>query len=376
MHRVLGLLLLILAAPAPAQHNLASALQPFVDQHTLAGAVVLVATPDRILSLEAVGYSDLAARKPMTTDDLFWIASMNKPITATAFMMLVDEGKVRVDDPVEKYLPEFKGQMYIAEKDETHTLLKKPAHPILVRDILSHTAGLTPISPIERPTFDLLPLETAVRSHAMSALKFEPGTKYEYSNAGINTAGRIIEVVSRMPYEKFLEERLFRPLGMKDTTFRPTAEQVRRLAKSYKASADRTGLEETPVNQVFYPLDDPRRQPFPAGGLFSTASDMAKFCQMILNGGISNGRTYLSAASLEQMTSRQTPPAVEQSYGFGWTVGVGSFGHGGAYKTDMTIRPKQGIIEIFLVQQAGPWPNGGDKTIVPAFRAAATKLSR
>ena len=114
-----------------------------------------------MLSLEAVGYADVAAKKPMRTDALFWIASQSKPITATALMMLVDEGKVRLDDPVEKYLPEFKGQMVVAEKTDDRLVLKKPAHPITVRNILRHTSGLPFASPMEQPTLDLLPLRDA-----------------------------------------------------------------------------------------------------------------------------------------------------------------------------------------------------------------------
>ena len=219
-----------------AAPSIAAVLQPFVDSHEMAGAVTIVATKDKILDVQAVGYADLAAKTPMTKDRLFWIASMSKPITATAFMMLVDEGKVKMDDPVEKYLPEFKGQMYIAEQDDNHMLLKKPTHPITLHNILSHTAGLHMVSLIEHPTFDMLPLEVAVRSHAMSPLMFNPDTDWRYSNAGINTAGRVIEVVSGEPYTKFLQERLLDPLGMKDTVWIPSEEQVARLAKSYKAT--------------------------------------------------------------------------------------------------------------------------------------------
>ena len=163
---------------------MAAVLQPFVDRHVLAGAVVLVATKDKVLDVEAVGYADVAAKKPMRTDSVFWIASQSKPITATALMMLVDEGKVKLDDPVEKYLPEFKGQMVIAEKDKDHVLLKKPKHPITVRNVLSHTSGLPFESPIEKPTLDLFPLACRVRSYAMLPLDFEPDSKNPVCQCG------------------------------------------------------------------------------------------------------------------------------------------------------------------------------------------------
>jgi CubicO group peptidase (beta-lactamase class C family) len=205
--------LIILSLCAGAVHSdepkIAPVLKPFVDSHSLAGAVTLVATKDKVLSLETVGYEDIAAGKPMKADSVFWIASMSKPITGTALMLLVDEGKVNVDEVVEKYLPEFRGQMMVAYQDDSTKLLKRPKHPITVKNVLSHTSGLPFQSSVEHPTLDGLPLREAVLSYALTPLQFEPDSKYQYSNAGINTAGRIIEVVSGMSYEQFLEERLF-----------------------------------------------------------------------------------------------------------------------------------------------------------------------
>jgi CubicO group peptidase (beta-lactamase class C family) len=380
----MGLLLLAIAAAvaAPARlfvaespQTIAAAVQPFVDNHTLAGAVMLVASSNRVLSMQAVGYMDIARKRPMRADALFWIASQSKPMTATALMMLVDEGKVNVDDPVEKYLPEFKGQWLKAEEDAGHMLLRRPAHPITVRNVLSHTSGLPFSSPLEEPTLDLLPLAARVRSYAMLPLEFEPGSKYSYSNEGINTAGRIIEVVSGMPYEQFMEERLFKPLGMKDTTFWPSSKQVQRLAKSYKANAAKTGLEETTVTQLRYPLTDRTREPMPAGGLFSTAADVARFCQMILNGGALDGKRYLSEAAVKQMTSKQTPDAVKEKYGFGWSAGDGEFGHGGAYATNMTIDTQHGLIFIWMVQHAS-YPGDGAKSRDAFMQAAKAAFAK
>ena len=151
----------LMPALASADPHVAGSLQPFVDRSRLAGAVVLVADRDKVLALEPVGFADIAARTPMRPDTLFWIASQSKPITATALMMLVDEGKVRLDDPVEKYLPEFKDQWLAVEQDKDHILLKKPKHPITVRHILSHTSGMPFKSALEQPTLDRLPLRVA-----------------------------------------------------------------------------------------------------------------------------------------------------------------------------------------------------------------------
>jgi len=350
--------------------RIAAVLQPFVDKHSLAGAVTLVADKDKVLSLEAVGFADVEAKTPMKTDALFWIASQSKPITAAALMMLVDKGKVALDDLVEKYLPEFK-ELQVAVKQGKETSLQKPNHPITVREILSHTSGMPFQSALEHPTLDQFPLKERVRNYAKTPLLFEPGTKYQYSNAGINTAGRIIEVVSGMPYEDFLEKRLFEPLGMKDTTFWPNEEQLTRLAKSYKPNKDKTGLEEIMIGQLKYPLNDRKRQPMPAGGLFSTAADVGRFCQMVLNGGVFEGKRLLSDAAVKQMTSKQTGDAVKDNYGLGWSTG-GTFGHGGAYSTNMTIDPKRGLITVFLVQHAG-FPNDGGKS-QGAFRKAAEEM--
>lgn len=380
-----GLLLILAAAlvlawpigltAADSNQTLTAALQPFVANHTLAGAVVLVASSDRILALDAAGYMDIAAKRPMRTDALFWIASQSKPMTAAALMMLVDEGKVKLDDPVEKYLPEFKDQWVKAEEDAEHVLLKKPAHPITVRNVLSHTSGLPFSSPIEQPTLDVLPLAARVRSYAMLPLEFEPDSKYAYANAGINTAGRIIEVVSGMPYEQFMDERLFKPLGMKDTTFWPTSKQVGRLAKSYKPNAAKDGLEETTITQLRYPLTDRTREPMPAGGLFSTAADVARFCQMMLNRGELNGKRYLSEAAVSQMTTRQTPETVKEKYGLGLSIGEGEFGHGGAYATNMTIDTQHGLIFVWMVQHAG-FPGDGAKSRDAFMQAAKAAFAR
>ena len=337
--------------------SFAPLLQPFVDRHELAGAVTCVADKDRILKLEAVGFSDVTAQTPMTTDALFWIASQTKPITAAALMMLVDEGLVNIHDAVEKYLPEFSGQMLIVEQDENHRLLRKPNHPLTVCNVLTHTGGLPFLTPVEQPYIDNLSLRDAAQIYALLPLQSEPGARYVYSNVGINLAGRIIEVASGQSYESFLQERLFDPLGMKNTTFWPNSEQLKLLAKSYRPDESNQNLEATPVTCLRYPLDNPCRHATPGGGLFSTARDVVRFCQMILRGGEFGGQRLLSPQSVRQMTSRQTPDELE-SYGYGWQVGEDGFGHGGAYSTKMTIDSQNGLISVFLVQHAG-FPGDG-----------------
>ena len=353
-----------------AEPRIGDALKPFVESSSLAGAVTVVANKDKVLSLDTVGFMDVGAKQVMKADSLFWIASMSKPITGTALMLLVDEGKVKLDDPIEKYLPEFQGMWVAVEKDAEHVLLKHPSRLVTIRDVMSHTSGMPFKSEMEQPTLDGLTLRDAVRSYAITPLQSEPGTKYQYSNAGINTGARIIEVVSGVSYEDFMDQRLFKPLGMKDTTFWPNEEQVSRLAKPYKPSADKTKLEETTISQLTYPLSKRHnRYPMPAGGLFSTGADVATFCRMLLNSGELNGKRYLSEESLKTMTSKQTGDAVKDGYGIGWSTNGMTFGHGGALATNMTLDPQRGLVTVFLVQHAG-FPGDGNKSQGAFVKAA------
>jgi CubicO group peptidase (beta-lactamase class C family) len=356
-------------------HRLAAKLQPFVDDNILPGAVMAVATKDKILALEAVGYSDWGKKIPMKVDDLFWVASMAKPVTATGFMILVDEGKVSLDDAVEKYIPSFKGQKVIVNGDDK--LPYEPAkRPFTIREILSHTSGLPFCTKEEGWPLDMLPLEQAVNTYTRAELVAQPGTLYSYSNAGINTAGRIIEIITGMAYEDFMQERLFGPLGMKDTTFYPSTAQVRRLAKAYKPTPAPQYLTEIVIDQVSHPLDRKEgRYPFPGGGLFSTAADMAHLCRMILGEGTCDGRRYLSPQAIRTMCSKQTGlPKI--NYGLGWDAPDGGpFSHGGALSTYMGVDPKAGIARVFLIQIQGPWLEGGEK-VFPTFVEATLPFAK
>ena len=369
-HVLLGMMMFLGDLQAQESRPLGQSIQGFVDKGELAGAVMLVANREKVLALEATGWADMSRKKPMETNSIFWIASQSKPMTAAALMVLVDERKVSLDDPVEKFLPEFRGQMAVSEKDKDHILLRKPKHPITVRNLLAHTSGLPFRTPIEVPTLDRLSLADRVRSYAMANLDYEPESKYQYSNAGINTAGRIIEVVSGKSFEDFLDERLLRPLGMKDTSFWPSEEQLGRLAKAYKPDAKNKGLVETQIDQLQYPLTNRlTRAPMPAGGLFSTGTDIAHFYQMLLNKGTFEGKRVLTQSAVEALTQRQTPKGLPESYGLGFSVGPNHFGHGGAYSTNTNADTKNGLILVWLVQHAG-FPGEGAKS-QEAFRKKA-----
>jgi CubicO group peptidase (beta-lactamase class C family) len=359
------------------------ALQKFVDDQVIAGAVGLVARMGQVVALDVVGYADLATKEPMRADHLFWIASMTKPITATAVLMLQDEGKLSVEDPVEKYLPEFKGQWLIDEATKERVTVKRPARPITLRDLLTHTSGLAAGAPETGRDLSLAELTLA---YALQPLQFAPGSKWSYNNPGINTLGRIVEVVSGEKFSDFLDRRLFVPLGMKDTTFWPSEEQAKRVAKSYQPGADGKGLSEVAVFFLRGPLTSRARTAIPAGGLYATAPDLARFYQMILNGGTLDGRRYVSEAGVKLMTRTQTGDLKTgftegMSFGFGWQVvrqpvGVtamlapGTFGHGGAYATQGWVDPAKEMIFVLMFQRT-KLPNSDGSEIRRAFQQAA-----
>ncbi|MCK9589853.1 MAG: serine hydrolase [Terrimicrobiaceae bacterium] len=195
-------------------------------------------------------------------------------------------------------------------------------------------------------------------------------TNCQYSNAGFNTVGRIVEVVSGVPCEQFLDERIFQPLGMKDTTFWPNEEQVARLAKAYHPTPDKSGIVEQQIDQLTYPLNDRKRKPMPAGGLFSTAADFSRFAQMVLNQGIFEGKRCLSEEACRQLTINRAPGPGKQGYGFGFGTDGVVFGHAGAYKTEFSIHLDRGLVFVFMVQNNG-WRNEDGLKIMPALTKAA-----
>ena len=262
------------------------------------------------------------------------------------------------------------------EKDDDHVLLRKPKHPITVKNVLTHTSGLPFKSGIEEPTpGPLSPVRPGPQlRHDAPRLRARQQVPVQQRPVSTRPLG-IIEVVSGQPYEEFLSQRLFRPLGMNDTTFWPTEEQVARIAKSYKPGPGKKGLEETTISQLYYPLSDRvHRFPMPAGGLFATAHDVARYYQMLLSGGELDGRRCLSEEAVRQMTSRQTPANLPDSYGFGLSVSDTTFGHGGAYSTNTLADTRCGLIRVWLVQHAG-FPGDGAKA-QGVFMNAAIKAYR
>ncbi len=348
----LALLLLVSQALALDPAKLA-AIHPVMEEAVkaklAAGIVTLVMEKGKIVHHDAVGMADIAKGRAMEKDALFWIASMTKSVNATAVMTLVDDGKLALDEPASKWLPEL--------ADVTVEGGAKPNKPITLRMLLSHTAGIA--FPPRKPTDGAISLKSYVATLTKTPLAFQPGSSYEYG-FGPTVAGRIIEIVSGMKYANFMRTRLFEPLGMKDTTFHPTDEQRARIARTYKMDEDTRHL--VPGYNPFVTSDSSvQHMPEPAGGLFSTAQDMGRFYAMIANNGELDGKRILSAKSVADMTQPVSAGEKPLNYACGWqcntetqrvcsAMPVGSFGHGGAFATNGWVDPKSGIVTVFLVQ--------------------------
>src|SRR5712691_785915 len=304
-------------------------MKAFVEKGTIAGAVMLIERHGVVASLAAVGYQDVESKKAMRTDSIFQIMSMTKPVTATGVMILMEEGRLALSDPVEKHLPEFRSQwmIEIQSADGKSRKLKRPSRAITIRDLLTHTSGMSGAPPEGAKEIYQrmdMPLKDAVAMFSQQPLDFEPGAKWQYSNAGIATLGRIIEVVSDQSYEKFIEERIFRPLGMKDSFFFASPERLDRIAMVYKienGKLKRSGADILGGDPAQYRRG--ARYPAPEFGLYSTAHDLSLFYQMMLNGGTYNGKRIISKASVDVATQLHTgaiEPAPGMGYGLAWTV--------------------------------------------------------
>jgi CubicO group peptidase (beta-lactamase class C family) len=348
-------------------------MESFVKAGEIAGVVTLVADHDKTVYFSCVGMADLATKTPMRPDTVFWIASMTKPVTATAVMMMQEEGKLSVDDPVSKYLPEFRDLKDAAGRETV----------ITIAQCLTHTSGLSELPQEETAEIatlaDLMPLIVG------KPVKFPPGSKWEYCQTSINTAARIVEVVSGKSFPEFLDERIFGPLGMKDTTFYPTESIIGRLASAYRKTAG--GLEKTGISFLGgKPLTDRNRYPRANGGLFSTAGDYLRFCRMILNGGELEGRRFLKPESVKLMTAvhsgeLETGFTPGNGWGLGWcvtrepqgvtaTLSPGTCGHGGLFGTQAWIDPVKKRIHILMVQRAD-FANGDASDVRRGFHETA-----
>ncbi len=365
-----------------------------IEAKDVSGAVTLVARRGKVVEFAAQGLSDIESRKPMLKDSIFRLASMSKPITAVAVMMMIEEGKVRLTDRVSAFIPEFKN-MKVAVAKGTTTPVQMPAfgrggppapppefdlvpaaREITVKDLLTHTSGLMSGGVSGAEQAKLAPrspndtLANYIPKLAQTPLDFQPGTLWRYSGLyGFDVLARIVEIVSGQPYDQFLKQRLFDPLGMKDTGFAPTPDRTARLATVYQRTPN--GLVPAQnANQLISGTY------FSAsGGLMSTAEDYLQFAQMLVNGGQMNGKRYLAPRTVDLMTSNQTGDMVNgqfgrPAHGMGFALGVqvvldpvaadlrvspGTYGWAGAYGTNQNMDPKEKMVSIIMMQGAsGP----------------------
>jgi CubicO group peptidase (beta-lactamase class C family) len=349
-------------------------MKSFVDRETVAGAVTLVAQGSEIVEFDATGMADVEAGHAMQKDTIFQIMSMTKPVTAIGIMMLAEEGKLALRDPVELYLPEFKGVKVRTTVGPDAVRAGVPNHAITIRDLLTHTAGIQdypgpPTIPDYAQTMSV-PLDEVVRQLAKQPLLFQPGTQWSYSSPGIEILGRIIEVCSGEKYVDFITKHILQPLGMKDSFFFPPPDKISRIAMVY---AQKDGkLVRSPASILG---GDPAKYrqgavfPAPGWGLYSTAEDLLHLYRMMLNDGVYEGHRYLSPFSVHVMTEPQTTGIQPvgwmrgSDYGLAWEIvtdplgelaghTIGTYGHGGAFGTQGWIDPNNELISILLIQRS------------------------
>lgn len=327
--------------------SIRAAMDELIKQNRGAGVVTLIAKDGRLVHHEAVGMAHVESERMMSPDAIFWIASMTKNVTAAAVMMLVDEGKLNLDEPAQKWVPEL-ANVKIASGAGL-------SRPVTLRDLLSHSSGIP--DPPRDPTNGNVPLAQYAVDILREPFSFNPGERFEYG-FGPTIAGRCIEVAAGKPYAQFVQERILTPLGMTDTTFSPDAAQRARIARTYKLNGDRL----VPAHNSFLTSEpDVKREAEPSGGLFSTARDMALFYEMIRQGGQLNGKRYISETGVAEMTKSHTMAGKLIQYGLGWfTNGAEqkvtpafsdrSFGHGGAFGTHGWVDPERKMTVVFMVQ--------------------------
>lgn len=324
----------------PVTNAVRRVLDKYVGTGTIAGVVSVIGDGDWNVRFDCAGWADAENKVPMRPDTLFAIFSMTKTFTGAALMVAIDEGRLSLDDEASRYLPEF---AEVRMKDGS-----KPKRPILIRDLMSHVTGWRGgYAVVNRD----IPLREVARKLAAQPLEFQPGETFSYGNAWVCSAAACLEVATGVPYERYLQEKVLTPLGMKDTTFWPNAEQLKRLVKAYTSDAfpfrpDEDGC--TP--QLAFPKAK-RLYPAASGGLFSTPADMIRFSQMLAHHGEWRGRRIISRKTFDGVFAvKQTPPAIKWPYSAGAWFWGDWMGHEGAMRTDQRANLKTGHSRVFFIQ--------------------------
>ncbi|MGH2588177.1 MAG: serine hydrolase domain-containing protein [Dehalococcoidia bacterium] len=371
--------------------NLTRLVQGYVDSGKIPGAIAVVARRGKVVHFQTVGQMDAEAARPMTADTIFRIYSMTKPIASVALMTLYEEGKFQLDDPASKFIPEFKGLKVFAGGTADQYAVRDPAREMTVRDLLMHTSGLVGAGIVADPSMPVSTLygRAELRGSASGGtladmvqrlgqlpLQVDPGSRWIY---GISTdlVGYLCEVIGGMPFDRFLEERIFRPLGMTDTAFTVPQEKLHRFAANYRpggAGEPSYVVIDRPDESSVYAR--PRTYFSGAGGLVSTAADYMRFSRMLANGGEMDGARILGPRTLHYMATNHLPNGSDLAgmggrlgeatlYGIGFGLGFavlldpataqiigtpGEFYWGGAASTAFFVSPQEDLIMLFLTQ--------------------------
>lgn len=358
-------------------------MQRYVEEHKAAGFVTLIARRGQVVHFEKCGMAEIETDKPMALDTIFRIYSMTKPMTSVAVLMLMEEGLLRLDDPVARYIPAFKDVKVLDSNGTWGAQFVDPIRPITIHDLLTHTAGLSygfePHHYIDTLYTKLweklgknpqLTLQNWIEEIAQIPLVYQPGTRYRYSVA-TDVLGYLVEVVAGLPFANFLQQRIFAPLGMPDTSFFVPQEKLARFAATYGPNPQ-GGLSVVDAAQTSDYLRAERRASG-GGGLVSTTGDYLRFAQMLLNKGELDGVRLLGRKTVERMTTDSLPLGVsldnDPSRGVGFGLGVsvlndlgkskvlgsvGNYGWGGAANTNFWIDPKEELIGILMLQFMPP----------------------
>ena len=351
----------------------ADALKPFVDSGELPGAISVLYNKG-VEEIACVVWADVDKKIPMSMDRMFMQCSQTKGFCGVTVAMLVEEGKLSLDDPVSKYLPEFKElKVAVKGKDGKETLV--PAKNVLtVRMVMNHTGGF----PFEIPTkvkkgWPGLSLRETAREAAANPLLFEPGTKIRYSNTGIDIGAAVIEVITGKPWDVFLKERVLDPLGMTDTTFNPTDEQLARSILMYDVRGGHKAKFRAFHHWLPLPHNGKDVHPSAGAGLWTTATDQLKFYKMLMNLGTSeNGARILKEETVKTLLATSTRPAGMEGYSLGLRAGNGVMTHGGAWGTNCRVNWQDQTLRLWVVQQNGkprPWLKAWDKAAATFFAA-------
>src|SRR5437773_10367145 len=328
---------------ATALERITTTLQSYVDSGQFPGLLTVVARHGKLAYLSSVGWMDAEHQHAMSPDAVFRIYSLTKPITSTAVMQLYERKKLRVDDPVSKYIPAFAGVKVYAGGGAARPVLRDPERPVTITDLLTHTSGLTygfigntPADSIYRraglndPHWTLAQLSDSL---AHLPLAFSPGSRWNYGYS-IDVLARVVEVVSGMTFDRYLDSALFRPLGMSMTAFHVTPAMEGHLTTLYTSGTDGKLQASAPLIATAYTPEG--KMLSGGGGLLSTVSDYLRFAQMLLNGGQRDGRRVLKRETVALMMRHQLPhgPTPIPAPAADWPPGKNGFGYGGAARVD------------------------------------------